>query len=1785
MDYRAFVAKFAAQDNDQERISATGESKGLSFADSGSRGGYATGPDAWASVSQYLKQPPVDEPDLSMGKHAMDEASGGIPAWAIPLILGGGGGLVGAAAAPSGRGLSGLFRGAGIGLGTALGAGLGTAGGAAFGAPLGGYLGHKFGHNKPLESMMDESGQIDRQALEAMVKDVGRGALYGGLGGGTLGGGLGTYGGYQGAKNLLWFNPEDYDDEEREKRSAENLSRLARLHARRDPEDIEDDANAPVVPSVFKTDGGSGGGDGPAVGFENRPQMGSGVKLAATSSYVSPSSYDEVKRDGTIYEDDEGEQSEERCEGIKVSNVVNPVNAVKDLAKTPLMEGFNPASPAQLNDASKGMQTMPTQFNPDNLNEMSGINTDNAVQTANTLIEPYPGGETDSGGKLLEGMDKLAVGAAPAVRWAGPKLRFLSDIALPGAASVGAGYGYHQAGVPLGAAIPFGLATGTIASPRSWMRQYALNQARRTQEASKLSLPAAGEIGGLPAFFEAAKPIVTQKAIIGGVGALPSLYTSLTAGSASTAEAMAKFNKAMESGGRVATGIGEAGSGAKAQAQTMADVWQKAKDWGPYVGYGAAGLGTLWALSKLKELFSKKKKKGPAPRTHQHPRRRRSPPRVMLSQPGQYTINYPGEYKSADDIGDLVSKSDAGYRPADDARTCGTCLHFSGNSCSKVAGEIAANFTSDYYTAAAPIKKLAVMAGGGVASGIVEGKQLIQPTQDSTGITHGSTDPDEVEDTEAQMWGGPSGGHIGGGGVRVASDLQAAGASSFAAGFVANCARAGWTPDQIKMAIDKLAHTYDDATIEELTLGLKKLAQAGAVEGAARDFFSHPGFDKTAFNFPGKQTIKAAPKQLFSWLSKGLRRKPGIDPAPGVPTPFSKYKTPPARPALDPMISSPPVGPATPVKPSPTLISQEAPMVGGELPALARAGGLKSQPGQVGAQRLPTVLGRAPAEAMGAQTMAAAPRTAKQIAGRAEQLAAGTERTVESWVQADTAQLVRSGMSEADAVAAAQLRYKLSGLKLQRAPAPSAPAQIATGLPRTPAHQARREQLATAREAVQAGTPAPTVAPRPRTEVGGVKPSARAKMRSEYRGGRPAPQQGPVTPEHTLPQQPLDVERGQLYSWLPGTFKRHATSSAVGGAGGGTYGYLTAPEGATTAEKIQRAGIGAGAGAVGMPYLMRGGREMAARARGLLPKQVREGAVGGLEGFGVGTAGELGARALDTEVDPALSSYTAAIGAMLRGFGKKKAQGAGAFRQALESISGRFTGPKGGAGTGRWRDLLTGGGAGQPRFGKTVPEGAARLAAVAAVPTAMGFSQMSEEAKQNALASTVMDQPLTIGDPTTPEGQAMNERARAESESEQFAATTHPVERQQKLIAAMDRRLTDAGLMGPGLARADMKQKQAVYAARLAHDMRESGFTQEDTTGKSIAELTRLQGKELNDAQNLAVRVRAAGLGRDLTPEETAEVKGTAMTAKILKLGQSTTAQKLVAAEGRRNLERVVRDPAKIERIIAMSDNAQVKTALAKAEKDAFTMGKTIDEIVDWFDKSSMPIFEMLGLGGMNKWHKILLAGGVLMAGIGGMMGSRLGMLAGGVTMLGGLAAHFLPGLFQSKAPATGTETFAPTETASAAVKAMSDEQIQEALTASGKLAPIAKAPPGTPSMLAPFWYMFDKAPLLQHAIAAAKPEQRENLAGNLYKILSQEGMMTPDKQLTVAGAREVMMRTPWQQILAQSKQPSTQPGTQPTTEPSVQTVQPGNLGKTLSGWGKSLSDWWGTKTTAPAGA
>jgi hypothetical protein len=56
-----------------------------------------------------------------------------------------------------------------------------------------------------------------------------------------------------------------------------------------------------------------------------------------------------------------------------------------------------------------------------------------------------------------------------------------------------------------------------------------------------------------------------------------------------------------------------------------------------------------------------------------------------------------------------------------------------------------------------------------------------------------------------------------------------AGATDFAAGFLSHCRGSGMNDDQIRSSIEKLGATYDDETIQELTEGLEKTANIGAL--------------------------------------------------------------------------------------------------------------------------------------------------------------------------------------------------------------------------------------------------------------------------------------------------------------------------------------------------------------------------------------------------------------------------------------------------------------------------------------------------------------------------------------------------------------------------------------------------------------------------------------------------------------------------------------------------------------------------------------------------------------------------------------------------------------------------------------------------------------------------------------------------------------------------------------------------------------------------------------------
>ena len=66
--------------------------------------------------------------------------------------------------------------------------------------------------------------------------------------------------------------------------------------------------------------------------------------------------------------------------------------------------------------------------------------------------------------------------------------------------------------------------------------------------------------------------------------------------------------------------------------------------------------------------------------------------------------------------------------------------------------------------------------------------------------------------------------------------LKQAGVAPFAAGFLANCLRAGWSVPQIKTATDQLALQLNDHTVAELRDGLTKLAgEAGMIASLAED--------------------------------------------------------------------------------------------------------------------------------------------------------------------------------------------------------------------------------------------------------------------------------------------------------------------------------------------------------------------------------------------------------------------------------------------------------------------------------------------------------------------------------------------------------------------------------------------------------------------------------------------------------------------------------------------------------------------------------------------------------------------------------------------------------------------------------------------------------------------------------------------------------------------------------------------------------------------------------------
>jgi hypothetical protein len=160
----------------------------------------------------------------------------------LPYLLSGGlGALIGGASAPRKKGWEGALRGAGIGAGTHLGAGLGGMLGMGLGGLGGGLGGSAIG-----AGVGGASGGPEGAAGGALAGGGLGGALGMGLGG-LAGLGGGGYGGYQLGKNLMWFDPEEYerfDEEGREEERAEHRRRLREL--RRKPKTASDKGGSPM---------------------------------------------------------------------------------------------------------------------------------------------------------------------------------------------------------------------------------------------------------------------------------------------------------------------------------------------------------------------------------------------------------------------------------------------------------------------------------------------------------------------------------------------------------------------------------------------------------------------------------------------------------------------------------------------------------------------------------------------------------------------------------------------------------------------------------------------------------------------------------------------------------------------------------------------------------------------------------------------------------------------------------------------------------------------------------------------------------------------------------------------------------------------------------------------------------------------------------------------------------------------------------------------------------------------------------------------------------------------------------------------------------------------------------------------------------------------------------------------------------------------------------------------------------------------------------------------------
>jgi hypothetical protein len=603
-------------------------------------------------------------------------------------------------------------------------------------------------------------------------------------------------------------------------------------------------------------------------------------------------------------------------------------------------------------------------------------------------------------------------------------------------------------------------------------------------------------------------------------------------------------------------------------------------------------------------------------------------------------------------------------------------------------------------------------------------------------------------------------------------------------------------------------------------------------------------------------------------------------------------------------------------------------------------------------------------------------------------------------------------------------------------------------------------------------------------------------MRQDYRGGnRFDPETGQLTP---------DVRHGWRYGLFPGTFKAHPGSAMAGGAAGATGGYMGADEDATTVQKLLRAGKYGAAGTLAGPIVMRGLRESLGRAVNLgrkLPSEIRHGLWGGLEGFGLGGGAEVGARAVgDVHVDPKWKWLAAGTGAALRAAGRTKAQAGSALRKFVEPFSQLATGPKGG------------GGAGAPLLGRTWGEAGSRFAATGAIPlAAQQYNYWGTDRPQRQLMTAVADPAFGPG----------------EVDEKMQAFLTEPDHRVRRQIVreTLQTKLGDLDALTPDLHKAPIEVLDAAHAKVEAAAMLDAGFTKEQVANKNSVELRRVVADATAAAGKAAVAKAQQAKGDvPLTPEEKKKIVDAAVSPQVAALGATEHAQKKALGVSKRLIKKVMTNPETAKKVIALQDKAD---QLAAAEKNAFSMGKTIDGAVDWFDEATKDVFDAVGLGDMSKWHKILLAGGLLVLGMGGMGGSGLMMAAGGLAMLGAGAAHAFPDIF-NPAPVTGTAKFKPSAMAESYAKSLSDADIQKALVQAGKLAPIPK--PTNASVPVGFaWdYLAQKGPALQHLLSAIPDSKtRTGMFWALKKELGQPGMLTKDESLTPAGMRRILAMAP----------------------------------------------------------